>query len=239
MITTQMSRQQGELPVASAKQFAQNWYDASLQKLANSFYHVSLAKGELFKVLAFRLSLADTFLLINSPETEILNVYMTLVDNKWVPMLQGKKDDYQKNTFENCYLLQPLEEKVTLGKNNYASQIHFNLHLISPEFARIYTDKWRRITYSRLVGAFHNALKSKNGKTVERVRFYHFGNEVIKELKAMQPEHITLFLGCGDAASSQHPFSFRPVIKATRKQFSILFDFAQPCPPFCRGELTS
>lgn len=234
-MTTQTIKLPGELSADVAQKYAQEWYNASPQKLANAFYRVNLDKGELYKVTAFQLSQAETMLLINSPETETLNVTMGMVYNKWVPMLQGQKEDTSqtKSLFENCFVPEVMEETPGLGKNNYTATVDFNVHLISPEFANIYADKWKKLTYGRMAQAFHNALESKRGEVKKRVRFYHFSQEVVKELKAMQPESLTVLMGCGDAESRQHPFGFRPVIKATRKYSSILFDFAQPCPPFC------
>lgn len=234
-MTAQTTKLQGELSEEEAKRFAQEWYNASPQKLANAFYRISLAKGELYKVSAFQLPASETLLLINSPETETLNIVMGMTQNKWVPMIQGQKIDntQTKSAFDNCYLPVVLEDMPGLGKNSHTAQVDFNLHLISPEFANIYLDKWQKLTYGRMAAAFHNALESKRGEVKKRVRFFNFGEEVVQELKALKPETLTVFMGCGDAESRQHPFAFRPVIKATRKHSSILFDFAQPCPPFC------
>ena len=237
-MTTQTIKQSLGLSAELAEQYAHNWQNASFEQLADAFHQVTTS-GRRFKVFAFQLSLQDTLALVNAPQTEQISICMSLVNGKWTPMLQGRSKNEAVRHFENCYLPTVLAEPITMGANNYVPTTGYHSHQISDELVKLYIKQWQQTAPSQLIDAFHATVEKRQRSRElfyqeERVRYYHFSEEVTQELKAIQPDHITVFLGSGDA-HSDHIFNFRPLLKVSKDEINAWFDFASPCPPFCGG----
>ncbi|OJJ13902.1 hypothetical protein BKI52_45320 [marine bacterium AO1-C] len=155
---------------------------------------------------------------------------------QWNPVLQGKSS-LQDEGLENAYLPGLVRKPLALGTNTYLPTIAHNPHIITPTIAQEYVDNWQKTPPSQVMDVFHAPIKtnladnSESFYKMERLQYVYFGGEVAQELKAMQPDHLTLFVGKSNATSQSQPFTFRPVVVATRDHLNMMFDVSAPVPP--------
>lgn len=202
------------------------WQNASFNLLTDAFNQ----PGQL-RVSAFQLSLQDTLALVNNPETRFLVIHMGLVVGKWYPILQGKSS-LNANSMENAYLPTLAKEPLALGTNNYSPTIAYNPHIITPAVAQEYVENWQKTSPSQIMDVFHAPILTNKFHKMERLRYAYFGEEVAQELRAMQPDHLTIFAGNAATTTQNQPFTFRPVVLATRDHLNMMFDLSTPVPPF-------
>jgi len=207
----------------------EHWQNASFAHLTNVFH-----QGDQLKVSAFQLSLQDTLALVNNPQTRILLIHMGLVAGKWHPILQGKLHLTEQGS-ENAYVPSLQKEPWALGTNNYTPTIAYNPHIITPAVAQAYVDNWQKTPQSQIMDVFHTPIATSEGYQMERLQYVYFREEVARELKAMQPDHLTIFAGKADVNTDHQPFTFRPVVLATRDDVNMMFDLSTPVPPFNSG----
>ena len=211
-------------------QYISQWQNIPTHRLMDAF-----SQAHQLRVSAFQLSTHDTSALINHPETQILAIHMGLVAGKWRPILQGKSSLRDQN-MENSYLPTLTKEPLALGTNTYLPTVAHNPHIITPAIAQEYVQNWQKTPPSQVISVFQAPVETStpNGLfyKMERLQYAYFGPEVAQELRAMQPDYLTVFVGKATSTSPSQPFGFRPVVLATRGQLNMMFDVSTPVPPF-------
>ena len=207
-------------------QHINQWQTAAFNHLMDAF-----DQDAQLRVSAFQLSLQDTLALVNHPQTRFLVIHMGLATGKWYPILQGKSNLQDENS-ENMYLPTLAKSPLALGTNNYPLTIAYNPHIITPAVAQEYVENWQKTPPSQIVDVFHAPIETNKHYKMERLKYAYFGEEVIQELQAMQPDHLTIFAGKASTTSQSQLFTFRPVVLATRGELNMMFDLSTLVPPF-------